>query len=252
MSATRISPAREGLGPSPLYRCVITRITERLATGEWRSGDAIPSESRLAEQFQVSIGTIRKAIDELVAEKILVRQQGRGTFVAVHTEDRFLYYFFHVVGPDGVKRFPKTKLLSLKRSRADAATAGRMKLARGARTIQIQNLLMLDDQPVVLDDIIVPVELFRDLNEDIFRSRPGTIYHLYQERYGLNVIRTVERLRAVAADAVTASALGVRKGSPVLEIDRTAYSYNDLPVELRRSRINTVRHAYLNYLGRQP
>src|SRR5690606_21176071 len=68
----------------PLYKGVKLLITQGRMAGEWRPGQAIPSESRLAGRFGVSLGTVRKAIDELVAEKILVRHQGRGTFVAAH------------------------------------------------------------------------------------------------------------------------------------------------------------------------
>ncbi len=244
--------AHDPVPPGPLYRRVVARLTEKLAAGEWRSGEAIPSEARLAEQFVVSVGTIRKAIDELVAGKILVRQQGRGTFIATHSEDRFLYYFFHVVGRDGVKRFPTVQTLSFRRARADATAAERLRIARGARVIRIQNLLRIEDRPAVLDDITLPVELFPDLNKDIFVNRLGTIYHLYQERYGINVVRAVERLQAVLADVSAARALGVRAGTPLLEINRTAYTYRDQPVEVRHSLVNTERHEYLSDFGRQP
>ncbi len=244
--------AHDPVPPGPLYRRVVARLTEKLAAGEWRSGEAIPSEARLAEQFVVSVGTIRKAIDELVAGKILVRQQGRGTFIATHSEDRFLYHFFHVVGRDGVKRFPTVQTLSFRRARADATAAERLRIARGARVIRIQNLLRIEDRPAVLDDITLPVELFPDLNKDIFVNRLGTIYHLYQERYGINVVRAVERLQAVLADVSAARALGVRAGTPLLEINRTAYTYRDQPVEVRHSLVNTERHEYLSDFGRQP
>jgi GntR family transcriptional regulator len=236
----------------PLYRRVVARLTEKLAAGEWKSGEAIPSEARLAEQFVVSVGTIRKAIDELVAGKILVRQQGRGTFIATHSEDHFLYHFFHVVARDGVKRFPTVQTLSFRRARADAPVTERLRIMRGARVIRIQNLLRIEDRPVVLDDITLPVELFPGLTKDVFVDRLGTIYHLYQDRYGINVVRAVERLRAMLADVSAARALGVRTGTPLIEINRTAYTYHDQPVEIRRSLVNTERHEYLSDFGRQP
>src|SRR5687768_17041027 len=108
---------------NPLYKEVKIRITGSLIAGEWKPGDAIPSESRLAESFNVSVGTVRKAIDELVAEKILLRQQGRGTFVTTHTEDRTLYYFFHIVGKDDTRQTPAHELLSFEKSKADAEIA---------------------------------------------------------------------------------------------------------------------------------
>ena len=80
----------------PLYRRVQAALTRKLAAGVWKPGEAIPSEAALAEEFDCSIGTLRKAVDELAAGNILVRQQGRGTFVATHSEDRTLFHFFHI------------------------------------------------------------------------------------------------------------------------------------------------------------
>jgi len=234
----------------PLYKRVKMRIMQGLTNGEWKSGEAIPSEARLTEEFQVSIGTIRKAIDELAAEKILVREQGRGTFVATHTEDRFLYYFFRIVDRNGVKIFPESQMLSFRRMRANANQAARLQIARGARVIRINNLLKLGGEPVEIDDIVLPAERFPGLTEEMLLTRSSTIYHLYQERFGINVIRAAEKLRAVTADGETARILHLQKGSPVLEIDRVAYTYNNLPVELRSCYVNTVDHDYFSDLGK--
>src|SRR5687767_11731270 len=165
---------------NPLYKEVKIRLTRGLAAGEWKPGEAIPSESKLAERFNVSIGTIRKAIDELVAERILLRQQGRWTFVATHTEDRTLFYFFHIVGKDGSRELPVMELLSFKKARATAAEEERLNLERGASVFRVQNLLNLGGRPVIFDEITVPAALFPDLDEDVFRTREGTIYGLYQ------------------------------------------------------------------------
>lgn len=235
---------------SPLYRHVIARITEKLELGEWRANQTIPSEWRLAAQFKVSVGTIRKAIDELVAGRILVRQQGRGTFVSAHSEDRYRYHFFHIVNGEGAKRFPAVELLAFQRGRADAAEAAKLGLKGGAPVIRVSNLLRLDDDPVVLDRITIGARHFRGLTRAIFVGRVGTIYHLYQERYGISVIRAVERLRAVTAEGAAGRVLGVRAGAPLLEIERVAYTYRDRPVELRVSRVDTAHHAYLSELGK--
>ncbi len=233
---------------NPLYKEVKIRITRRLIAGEWKPGTAIPSESRLAEQFNVSVGTIRKAVDELVAEKILVRQQGRGTFVATHTEDRQLYYFFHIVGKDGSKEPPAHELLSFQKGKADSAAEMRLNVSRGERVFRIHNLLKLAGKPVVLDEIMIPAARFPDLTEAIFSARAGTIYGLYQARYGINVVRISERLSAARPGAQTAGVLGIRVSTPVLVIKRVAYTYHDAPVELRTSWVNTERHEYLSDL----
>src|SRR5688500_18338871 len=129
--------AAGGITLNPLYKEVKIRLTRGLATGEWKPGEAIPSETRLADSFNVSIGTIRKAIDELVAERILLRQQGRGTFVATHTEDRTLFYFFHIVGKDGSRELPVTELLSFRKARASAAEEERLVIERNAAVFRI-------------------------------------------------------------------------------------------------------------------
>jgi GntR family transcriptional regulator len=233
---------------APLYKEVKSRLTRSLAAGEWKPGEAIPSESRLAAQFNVSIGTIRKAIDELVAERILVRQQGRGTFVATHTENRTLFYFFHIVGKDGSRELPVSEMLSFRRARAGAEDEERLEVGRGERILQVENVLKLGGRPVIFDEITVPAALFRDLDENVFGGRDGTIYGLYQARYGINVIRISERLAAASPSARVAAVLGVRRSAPVLVIRRIAYTYDDVPVEYRVSWVNTEHHEYLSDL----
>jgi len=235
---------------NPLYKEVKARLTRGLAAGDWKAGEAIPSESRLAERFSVSIGTIRKAIDELVAERVLLRQQGRGTFVATHTEDRTLFYFFHIVGKDGSRELPVMELLSFRRARANATEEERLAIGKSAPVLRIQNLLKLAGKPVIVDDITVPAELFADLDEEVFGGREGTIYGLYQARYGITVTRISERISAGLAPARAATLLGLAEDTPALAIKRVAYTYDDTPVEYRVSWVDTQRHEYLSDLWR--
>lgn len=233
---------------NPLYKEVKKRLTRSLSGGEWKPGEAIPSESRLAERFEVSIGTIRKAIDELVAERILLRHQGRGTFVATHTEDRTLFYFFHIVGKDDSRELPVTELLSFRRARASTIEEERLRLTRGTGVFRVDNVLKLAAKPVIFDQIVVPAEAFPDLDEEIFGGREGTIYGLYQARYGINVVRISERLSADHPPARAAELLGMSTDTPTLVIKRVAYTYNDVPIEYRVSWVNTDAHEYLSDL----
>jgi GntR family transcriptional regulator len=235
---------------APLYKEVKRVLTHSLARGEWQPGEALPSEARLAQRYGVSIGTLRKAIDELVAEGVVVRRQGSGTFIASHGANRLMFHFFHVVPRDGEKQYPRTTTLAFRRGRAEAAEAARLGIAAADAVLRIRNLLSLAGKPVILDDLVLPQRLFPDLSERILTARDNTIYHLYQTRYGINVLRTAERLRASLADAEVAKLLGVRKGAPLLEIDRVAYTYHDAPVELRRSLVNTAEHEYFSDLGK--
>ena len=228
----------------PLYKDVKRRLTDALTTGEWKPGAAIPAERRLSERFRISVGTLRKAIDELVAENILIRQQGRGTFVASHNRERELFYFLHVVPQQGSKQYPDVQLESFARGRADRRVADALGIEPGDSVYRIRNLLREDGAPIIVDDITLPVQRFAGLTERQFRERRSTVYNLYQEAFGISVVRTQERLRAIPADSQAGRLLKVAPKSPLLRIARVAFTYHDQPVEMRVSIVNTEKHEY--------
>lgn len=245
-------PSRSAALPPdrPLYEEIRAHLTEGIAEGRWKAGEAIPSEGELATHFGVAIGTIRKAVDNLVAQGALVRRQGKGTFVTAHDGRRLMFHFFHIVGADGSKAYPEVRTVSFERARAGAAESAALAIARDERVIRIRNLLSLGGGPVIVDDLTLPAALFPGLTERIFAARDNTIYHLFQSRYGINVLRTDERLRAVLAGGAAAALLGLPAGSPLLEIRRVALTFRDRPVELRVSLVNTAAHVYHNTFGK--
>jgi GntR family transcriptional regulator len=236
---------------SHLYEQVRAQLIEGISAGRWRAGEPIPTEAELAGRFGVAIGTVRKAVDTLVAQQALVRRQGKGTYVTAHDGSRLLFHFFHVVARDGAKSYPEVRTVDFRRERADAQSAAALAIAPLEKVIRIRNVLALEGAPVIVDDITIPAELFRGLTEKIFQARDNTIYHLYQSRYGINVLRTDERLRAVLASRDIAQHLEVAPGAPLLEIRRVALTFRDRPVELRLSRVNTAQHDYHNTLGKE-
>jgi GntR family transcriptional regulator len=233
-----------------LYEQVRARLIEGISAGRWKPGEAIPSEAALAAAHGVAIGTIRKAVDSLVAERALVRQQGKGTFVTAHDGGRLLFHFFHIVGRSGKRSYPEVRTLSFRRDRADSSAAYALGIAPRDPVIRIRNVLSLEGHARIVDEITLPAALFPGLSEKIFLARDNTIYHLYQSRYGINVLRTDERLRAVLASAEDARLLNVAAGAPLLEIRRIALTFRDRPVELRISRVDTTDHDYHNTLGK--
>ncbi|MBI5901046.1 MAG: GntR family transcriptional regulator [Rhodocyclales bacterium] len=235
-----------GLNPSgaPLYKEVKRKIIESIRNGEWKPGEVIPSEKKLCERFAVSMGTIRKAVDDLSGEGFLIRQQGRGTFVATHNQDRYLFTFFHIVRQDGHKEYPKVELMEFGKTKADSLAAPMLGLNSGSRLIRFVNRLELGRTPVVIDEILLPEQLFSRLTERTLRERPATLYQLYQEAFGITVVRTQEKVRAVSADAFKASLLGVKIGEPLLQVIRIAFSFKDQPVELRYSYVLTRGYEY--------
>src|SRR6185437_2452160 len=101
------------LGYQPLYAKVRDAFVQRLVDGSWQPGQALPSEIELAQEIGVSQGTVRKALDALASENLLVRQQGRGTFVALHDETRVPFRFFRIVPDGGQRSFPESVVLNV-------------------------------------------------------------------------------------------------------------------------------------------
>lgn len=230
---------------SPLYEQIKQAILAALAHGEWKQGEAIPPEKMLAERFGVSIGTLRKAVDELAAENILVRHQGRGTYVAVHTRNSHFFKFFRIVRQDGKKSYPSTELMRFRRVRAAPLVREKLGLPAGSHVFEFNNVLSLNGDVVMVDEVSLPESLFPGMTERHLRERPSTLYSLYQDMFGVNVIATDERLRTGRASAIHAPWLGVPEGEPLLQIRRVAYSYHRQPVEWRVSHVNTEAYEYL-------
>ena len=160
MPFAAIAPASAGM---PLYRVVKRALLSAIEAGSYAPGSALPSESELAAAFGVSIGTLRKAVDELAVEHIVVRRQGRGTFVATHNVGRFLFQFFHVERSDGRRESPQVDLVSFERLRVDETAALALRLRPGDPVLQIENRLRLQGRAVVHDRLVLPATLFRGL-----------------------------------------------------------------------------------------
>ncbi len=244
-------------GPGPLYRQVKRELQRVVESGGYGPGDALPSESVIAQALGVSIGTLRKAVDELVHEHVLVRHQGKGTFVALHTDDRFLFQFFHVEPREEFpleaslreREYPQVDCVGFARARADEVEAAVLRLQPGDPVVRIDNRLSLGGRAVVHDRLVVSALTFKGLNEQRFLSRPSTIYNLYQTDHGITVLRARERARAVSAGREASRILGVAVGAPVLEVHRVALTFGDKPVEYRISTINTAAHDYVSLLS---
>jgi GntR family transcriptional regulator len=243
-------PAIRNSGEQPLYEIVRAGILERLRTGQWAAGDKIPTEPQLAEAFGVGIGTIRRAVEELVAERLLIRRAGRGTIVARYGDEHKFDQYFNFVDEGGTEVRVSARLLRFGKERASAELAALLKVERGTRLASVENLRLRDDVPVMFDHLWFPLDVFPNLDAQTFSARRGSIYGFYQDHFGISVVRVVEDLRGAIADEQVADALNLEVGVPVLRIERTAYTFQDKPVEYR-VRIVSSNVAYRNVRGLQ-
>ena len=234
---------------NPLYKEVKIRLTRGLASGEWKPGEAIPSEMDLAARYKVSQGTVRKAIDELAIENLLTRRQGKGTFVATHAEQQVQFRFLRLMPDDGEPGGMERRFLDCRRLRAPADVARALDLKSGDSAVQVRRLLFFRGKAVVLDDIWLPAPLFKGLTAERLGEYKGPMYSLFETEFGVRMIRAEEKIRAVAADAPAADLLSLPVGAPLLSVERLSLTYGDKPVELRRGLYDTAAHFYRNELS---
>jgi GntR family transcriptional regulator len=244
-----MSPETPGPAFSPLYQQIKLLITRSLQDGEWKPGEAIPAETDLAARYRVSQGTVRKAIDELATENLLVRRQGKGTFVATHAEEQIQYRFLRLAPDDGLPRGMARNFIDCKRIRPPAPIARALDLRGSEGAIEVRRTLAQDGHPVVLDEIWLPAGLFKGLTAERLTGYVGPMYGLFETEFGVRMIRAEEKIRAVAADDSTAEVLDVAPGTPLLSVERLSFTYGDKPVELRRGLYRTDRHYYRNALN---
>lgn len=241
--------AQESPTFSPLYRQIKTLILQALEGGEWRPGDMIPSETELAARFNVSQGTVRKAIDEMAAENLLLRRQGKGTFVASHNDPRAFFRFLRLARINGDIGQSRSIPLECWRAKAGSEAARVLGLKLADPIIIVRRLLEFDAKPVVVDEIYLPGKTFSGLTLDLLKEWQGSLYGLFETHFGVRMVHAEERLRAVAADRNSAELLRVPEGSPLLSVERVSYSYGDRPMEWRRGLYSTADHCYVNELG---
>jgi GntR family transcriptional regulator len=234
---------------SPLYQQIKALITQSLQSGEWKPGELIPSEVELAARFKVSQGTVRKAIDELSAENLVVRRQGKGTFVATHHEERAHYRFLRLMPDVGEAHQADNRIIEVKRMRAPAEVARMLDVKSGDSVIFIRRVQSFDGVPTILEELWLPGALFRGLTAERLVEYKGPMYGLFETEFGTRMIRATERVKAVLAEPQVSELLDVPPGTPLLNLERVSFTYGDKPVEVRRGLYRTDRHHYHNELS---
>jgi GntR family transcriptional regulator len=229
-------------GFRPLYRQVYDILVRKIAEGAWKPGEMLPSEQMLAREMGVSHGTVRKVLDALTAENLLLRRQGKGTFVAEHDQDRALFRFFHIARPGGERLVPEAAKVRIKARPSRVVEREKLELRGRDAVFEITRLRLIDGEPAIRETIILPERLFPRL--DRIGDLPNTLYSLYQSKFGITVAAAREELRAATATREDQSSLGLKPGHPILVIGRVALALTGQPVEWRESRVRSDRLVY--------
>ena len=234
---------------SPLYQQIKALLLSSLQSGEWQPGAPIPSEMELAARYEVSQGTVRKAVDELATENLLVRHQGKGTFVASHHSEAWQYRFFSLMADNGKKAPLKSHFLACKAIKSPSKIAHLLKTPASEQVIQIDRVQSLGGHIAVFEQIWLPKARFGGMTLDRLESWPGPLYAFYESEFATHMVRAEEKIKAIAAEATIANHLKLEPGSPLLLVERLSYTYGNKPVEVRRAHYDTRQHHYENKLN---
>ena len=232
----------------PLYVEVKKKITQSLIQGEWGPGEAIPSEIELANIYDVSQGTVRKAIDDLSAESILVRRQGKGTYVATHNEENIQLRFLRLTSQFGLNEKLDNQLISFSKEKATNKLAKILNINPSSTIISVTRILTFNENPLILDVIKIPAQSFRGLTAEIIVENNGSMYRMYETDFGVRMLRADEKILAITANSETASHLKVQENHPLLSVERISYTYKNKPLEWRLGLYVTDNHFYRSEL----
>ena len=240
---------KRGSLDQPLYNTVRSLILIKPRNGEWKPGEKIPTEPELAKLFSVSVGTVRKAVEDLVAEQVLIRRARIGTTVSTHEKQNQFSTFFNFSNRSNSEMQIEPKLLSFKKIVANKEIGNALGVEVGEALFEIDNLRLIDGKPTMFDRIWLPQKKFLKLTKNEFENRPGSIYSLYQSQFMMTIVRINEQVEAMQAPEFVRLELGLKKTDPVLKISRYAYTYGDEVVEFRNRYVNTSISVYQNEIG---
>jgi len=207
----------------------------------------LPSEPKLAKRYGVGISTIRAAVRELEDAKVLMRAQGKGTFV-LHFDDReSTHRFLNITKDDGTAVPTDRKLLALERIPAPPDVAEMLRLPRtGPRenVFKLTTVVRLGGMPVYYSNVFLSARIFPRARKSLIPDGSKALYSLYQQNFNVNVTKVIDSLSTVPAPAEVMRHCALATGTWVLKLRRVAFTYDDLPVEMRTNWISTAHHCY--------
>ena len=230
-------------GFKPLYQQVKQLLTDRIMQRNWKPGAVLPSEQKLADELGVSQGTVRKALDAMTDEKLLVRRQGKGTFVAEHDQERILFQFFKVTPDEGERRLPDSLDVSIEEQASDSAIGRALDIASDQTVWTIKRCRTLDSRAVIYEVINIPASLMPKLDQ--MAEIPNNLYEAYAHVSGGAIARAQEKIKAINCDRFLASKLNCKEGQALLLIHRKAFGLDGTLLEVRESYCLTDAYHYL-------
>jgi len=227
----------------PLYVQLEEIFTERIATGEWAVNQTIPNEMALCEEFEVSRGPVRQALDQLVRRGLLRRKQGKGTIVLPPKIENHLsdFYSFTTMIERNHMR-PGVKLLAFDVVPAGKNAITHLDLEPEAKVFKLRRLRLANDEPLIIETVYITHSLCPDLTADEVAGSP--LYKLLRLRYGVDLVSSKQYFEPALANDFEAEVLGIGKKSPVLLLENITYTLRNRPVVYSKAIMRGDRVRY--------
>ena len=225
----------------PLYLQLCDVMADRIATRAWKPGSALPNEGDLAREFGVSPGTARKALERLEQMRLIIRRQGRGSFVCDLTSGELVDRFATIRGADGGNVVAKVGSVEVERAAATAEECARLCLAQGDPIYRVRRVLLAGDVQFMIEKASMPAALFPELEQqDILAGQVA----LLARHFGVLLGKGSERIATEPASREVSESLGVAEGAIVVVMDRVILALDGRPIEWRVGWCNLAGKHY--------
>ena len=215
------------------YGWLASTLRARITLGEWVPGTALPPESLLAKEYGVALGTLRQAIALLVAESLLERRHGRGTFVRAGVDGASMLRFFRFRHDGDLQATPQSRILARSMALASTAEADALDLPVSSSVLTLERLRSLDGRPCLLEHITLPLPAFAALATSDTQAWDDLLYPMYQRVCGVTVQRAEDQLSFGLLTAEQAKQLGLDTAHPCVQVQRAAFDLGGRCIELR-------------------
>ncbi|MGU3575967.1 GntR family transcriptional regulator [Brucellaceae bacterium C25G] len=236
------------LSPMPIYRAVAKQIADRIESGEWATGTILPSEVALAQEFRVSVGTVRRALSDLTGEGLLARRRKTGTVVTGRTPQhnlRFYFDYFRLHSREGAMQNSVAKVYQVKLRPSLKAEADNLNIETGDNVIEISRIREVQDRPVMHETVVINAAIAPDFPLNV-EAIPERIYPALWELCGLKIAAIRERIAAELATSEDCRLLNLNSPAAVLVIHEIAYDEQAQPILLNHHRATTENDIYIN------
>ena len=235
--------AATGLAFQPLYKQVEEHVTRLIVAQRWKPGDMLPNEFQLAEEFGVSQGTVRKALNTLTQNNILTRRQGVGTFVSEHSGKQSLSRFFPMQPDTGAKPQATVKLLNVQLQSACPEVAEQLQLQKREMVFNVRRVVYLEDICCGLENIYLPEKYFSELQS--CQNIPDNLYSFYQQQFKLTVVSASDKIKATLSSKEDVKLFDIEAGQPQLLVSRLSKALDGRLIEYQLNRYRSDCYHYL-------